>query len=152
MASWADIKAYTADEIAAAKAEIDTVITVISAKLADHKHRNGRLTDEDHYANLFVEQELSPRAATFSLVVTKALIKGTTFATTAAKADTEAKAKAEVEAQLAVLELDGAATEVEKVSYTAAETGVDGSYVFKVNLSKSGVTAVTDQITMTITA
>ena len=165
--AWADITTYTADELAIAKAEIDEVISTIGAKFIAHRRRNGKLTDEEHYAAMFVDQVLIPRAAEFSAAISdtasiatvKGLIAGATYTMTQAEATDEAAVKAEVESVIAVLELDGVATEVEKVSYTEAVAGdaedpdgTNGSYKFKVNLSKGIMTGVTSELTMTITA
>lgn len=165
--AWADISTYNAGELTKAKAEIDEVISAINAKFVTHRHRNGKLTDEEHYATLFANQLLVPRAAEFSAAISattsiatvKGLIEGATYAMTQAEATDEASVKAEVESVIAVLELDGVATEVIKVSYTEAiagdvgdPDGTNGSYKFKVNLSKGIITAVTSELTMTITA
>lgn len=165
--AWADISTYKADELAKAKAEIDEVISAIGAKFISHKQRNGKLTDEEHYATLFVNQALIPRAAEFSMAISatasiatvKGLIEAATYTMTQAEATSEAAVKAEVESVISKLELDGVATEVEKVSYTEAVAGdagdpdgTNGSYKFKVNLSKGIMTGVTSELTMTITA
>ena len=39
--AWADISAYTAADLAKGKAEIDEVMSAITAKLAANRHRNG---------------------------------------------------------------------------------------------------------------
>jgi len=165
--AWADISTYNASELAKTKAEIDEVISAIGAKFIAHRHRNGKITDEEHYATLFVNQTLVPRAAAFSaalsdtaiIATVKGLIEAATYTMTQAEATSEAAVKAEVESVIAVLELDGVATEVEKVSYTEAVAGdagdpdgTNGSYKFKVNLSKGIMTGVTSELTMTITA
>lgn len=165
--AWADISTYKADELAKAKAELDEVISAIGAKFIAHRHRNGKITDEEHYATLFVNQTLVPRAAAFSAAISdtasiatvKGLIEGAAYAMTQAKAIDEAAVKAEVESIIAALELDGVSTVVNKVSYTEAiagdagdPDGTNGAYKFKVALSKSIMTGVTSELTMTITA
>lgn len=165
--AWADISAYTADELAKVKADIDEVISAISAKFATHKQRNGKLTDEEHYAILFTNQVLAPRAGEFSLAIAiesslttvKGLIEGAAYTMTQAEATTEADVKTEVEEVMAALELDGVTPEVTKVSYTEAiagdagdPDGTNGAYKFKVNLTKGTRTTVTAELTMTITA
>lgn len=165
--AWADISAYTADELAKVKADIDEVISAISAKFATHKQRNGKLTDEEHYAILFTNQVLAPRAGEFSLAIAiesslttvKGLIEGAAYTMTQAEATTEAAVKTEVEEVMAALELDGVTPEVAKVSYTEAiagdagdPDGTNGAYKFKVNLTKGTRTTVTAELTMTITA
>ena len=165
--AWADIKDYTATDLAKGKAEIDEVISVITAKLAANRHRNGKLTDEEHYAILFTNQVLAPRAGEFSLAIAiesslttvKGLIEGAAYTMTQAEATTEAAVKTEVEEVMAALELDGVTPEVTKVSYTEAiagdagdPDGTNGAYKFKVNLTKGTRTTVTAELTMTITA
>lgn len=165
--AWADITAYTAADLAKGKAEIDEVISAINAKLAANRHRNGKLTDEEHYTQLFVNQALVPRAGEFSLAIAiesslttvKGLIEGAAYTMTQAEATTEAAVKTEVEEVMAALELDGVTPEVTKVSYAEAiagdagdPDGTNGAYKFKVNLTKGTRTTVTAELTMTITA
>ena len=165
--AWANITAYTAADLAKGKAEIDEVISAINAKLAANRHRNGKLTDEEHYTQLFVNQALVPRAGEFSLAIAiesslttvKGLIEGAAYTMTQAEATTEAAVKTEVEKVIAALELDGVTPEVTKVSYIEAiagdagdPDGTNGAYKFKVNLTKGTRTTVTAELTMTITA
>ena len=98
-------------------------------------------------------------AAETDIAAVKALIEGSAFGMTQADATTEAVVKAKVEAVIAALELDGVTAKVEKVSYTAAiagdagdPDGTDGSYKFKVALSKDDRSGTTKELTMTITA
>ena len=157
--AWADISTYKADELAKAKAELDEIISAIGAKFVLHKHRNGKWTDEEHYATLFVNRALIPRAAEFSIAIVKGLIEAATFTITQAEATTEADVKAKIESIIAALELDEVSTAVNKVSYTEAiagdagdADGTNGAYKFKVALSKGIMTGVTSELTMTITA
>lgn len=165
--AWADITAYTAADLAKGKAEIIEVTSLIEAKIAANKHRNGKFTDEEMYAMQFVNSVLVPRAGEFSLAIAiesslstvKGLIEGAAYTMTQAEATTEAAVKTEVEEVIAALELDGVTPEVTKVSYIEAiagdvgdPDGTNGTYKFKVNLTKGTRTTVTTELTMTITA
>lgn len=157
--AWADISTYKADELAKAKAELDEIISAIGAKFVLHRQRNGKWTDEEHYATLFVNGSLIPRAAEFSVAIVKGLVVAATYTMTQAEATSEAAVKAEVESVITALQLDGVETEVVKTSYVEAiagdvgdPDGTNGAYKFKVNLSKNGKTATTSELTMTITA
>ena len=165
--AWADITSYVAADLTKGKAEIDEVIAQIAAKIIANRHRNGKLTDEEHYTNLFVNQVLVPRAGEFSLAIAiesslttvKGLIEGAAYTMTQAEATTEAAVKTEVEEVIAALELDDVTPEVTKVTYTEAiagdagdPDGTNGAYKFKVNLTKGTRATVTPELTMTVTA
>jgi hypothetical protein len=165
--AWADITSYVAADLTKGKAEIDEVIAQIAVKIIANKHRNGIFTDEEMYAMQFVNQVLVPRADEFSLAIAieaslttvKGLIEGATYTMTQAEATTEAAVKTEIEEVIAALELDDVTPEVTKVTYTAATAGdagdpdgTNGTYKFKVNLTKGTRTTVTAELTMTITA
>lgn len=165
--AWANIGAYTAADLTKGKAEIDEVIAQIAVKIIANKHRNGIFTDEEMYAMQFVNHVLVPRADEFSLAIAiesslttvKGLIEGAAYTMTQAEATTEAAVKTEIEEVIVALELDGVTPEVTKVSYTAATAGdagdpdgTNGTYKFKVNLTKGTRTTVTAELTMTITA
>lgn len=76
-----------------------------------------------------------------------------------ADVNTEATAKAAVEAELDALDLKGATYEIVEASFTPAQAGAtpgdpgtNGSYKFKVKLTKGSAVATTTEETLTITA
>jgi len=155
--AWADISTYKADELAIAKAEIDEVISAIGAKFIAHRHRNGKLTDEEHYATLFVNQTLVPRAAEFSTNIVGGLIVAATYSFDGDDVfvvDDEAKTKANIATEIAkvidALELDDCTYNIDETTYTAPTTAANGSYKFKVDVIKAGKVSTTAEITATI--
>jgi hypothetical protein len=90
----------------------------------------------------------------------KALIEGTIFAGTQARASTEAQAKSAVEAIIGGLSLKGVTPTVVGSAFTAAiggeagnPGGTDGSYTFTVRLNRGlGVEQITSSLTLSITA
>jgi hypothetical protein len=155
--AWADIKAYTAADLAKGKAEIDEVINAISAKLSANRHRNGKLTDEEHYTQLFINQTLVPRSGEFSTNIVGGLINAATYSMNGddvVVAGKEAETKVEIVAEIAkvidALELDGCAYVVAETAYTAPTAEANGSYKFKVTVSKAGKNFITPEITATI--
>ena len=165
--AWADIIAYTKDDLIKAKAEIDAVISAIGAKFIDHRSRNGIITDEEHYATLFKQQVLTERSLALGVAISnetdlaavKAAVEGATYTMTQAEATDEEAVNTAVGSIVLQQALKGATFQVVKVSYTAAiagdagdPDGTDGVYKFKVELSIMDRIAVTSELTMTITA
>lgn len=155
--AWADISAYTAADLAKGKAEIDEVISAINAKLAANRHRNGKLTDEEHYTNLFINQELAPRSGEFSTRIVGGLIVAATYSmdgddvvVAGKEAETKANIVAEISKDIDALELDGCTYVVTETAYTAPTVEANGSYKFKATLSKAGKSFTTAEITATI--
>lgn len=155
--AWADITTYTADEMAIAKAEIDEVISAIGAKFIAHRHRNGKLTDEEHYAEMFVDQALIPRAAEFSTKMVGGLIAAATYSFDGDDVfvvDDEPATKANIVAEITkvidALELDDCDYSIKGTTYTAPTAAANGSYKFKVDVIKAGKVFTTAEITATI--
>ncbi|WP_379139112.1 beta strand repeat-containing protein, partial [Paenibacillus sp. sgz500958] len=94
-----------------------------------------------------------------TLATVKGLIEGASYTMTQAAAIDEAAVKAMIERVISGLALNGATTWVTKVLYTPATAGaagtpagINGTYTFRVGLSKGAATATTATLTMTITA
>ena len=89
----------------------------------------------------------------------KVAVEGASFSGTQAMITNEKAAKIAIESKLQTLNLNGVTTEVQKVSYTAPVagtssnvSGVAGSYIFKVLLSKGIAKDTTVELTMPISA
>ena len=156
--AWADITAYSAADLAKGKAEIIEATSLIEAKIAANKHRNGKFTDEEMYAMQFVNSVLVPRAGEFSTRIVGGLIAGATYTisgddTKVAEAEvTEANVVVEIEKIIDALALDDCSYVLAKTAYTAATVGADGSYKFKATVSKAGKNFTTAEVTATISA
>lgn len=151
--AWANITAYTAADLAKGKAEIIEVTSLIEAKIAANRHRNGKLTDEEMYAMQFVNSVLVPRAAEFSTRIVGGLIAGATYTISGddTKGDAaEANVVVEIKKIIDALALDGCSYVLAKTSYTAATVGANGSYKFKATVSKAGKDFETAEVTATI--
>lgn len=154
--AWADITAYTAADLAKGKAEIIEAISLIEAKIAANKHRNGKFTDEEMYAMQFVNSVLVPRAGEFSTRIVGGLIAAATYAisgddTKGADAEvTEVNVVVEIEKIIDALQLDDCSYVLAKTSYTAATAEANGSYKFKATVSKAGKIFTTAEVTATI--
>ena len=151
--AWADITAYTAADLAKGKAEIIEVTSLIEAKIAANKHRNGKFTDEEMYAMQFVNSVLAPRAGEFSTRIVGGLIAAATYAISGDDtkgAAAEANVVVEIKKIIDVLQLDGCSYVLAKTSYTAATAEANGSYKFKATVSKAGKIFTTAEVTATI--
>lgn len=151
--AWANITAYTAADLAKGKAEIIEAISLIEAKIAANKYRNGKFTDEEMYAMQFVNSVLVSRAAEFSVRIVGAAIVAATYAISGddTKGDAaEANVVVEIEKIIDALELDGCSYVLAKTSYTAATVEANGSYKFKATVSKAGKDFETAEVTATI--
>lgn len=154
--AWANITAYTAADLAKGKAEIIEAISLIEAKIAANKHRNGKFTDEEMYAMQFVNASLIPRATDFSVRIVGAAIAAATYTisgddTKGAEAEvTEANVVVEIEKIIDALELDDCSYTLAKTAYTAATSAANGSYKFKATVSKAGKIFTTAEVTATI--
>lgn len=155
--AWADITSYVAADLTKGKAEIDEATSLIEAKIAANKHRNGKFTDEEMYAMQFVNSVLVPRAAEFSVRIVGAAIAAATYTisgddTKGAEAEvTEANVVVEIEKIIDALELDDCSYTLAKTAYTAATAAANGSYKFKATVSKAGKDFETAEVTATIT-
>lgn len=156
--AWANITAYTAADLAKGKAEIIEATSLIEAKIAANKHRNGKFTDEEMYAMQFVNSVLVPRAAEFSVRIVGAAIAGATYTisgddTLVASDDpgTQANIVDAIKAVIDALELDDCSYTLAKTAYTAATSAANGSYKFKATVSKLGKAFTTAEVTATIT-
>jgi len=154
--AWANITAYSAADLAKGKAEIIEVTSLIEAKIAANKHRNGKFTDEEMYAMQFVNSVLAPRAADFSVRIVGAAIVAATYAISgddtkgAEAAVTEANVVVEIKKIIDALELDDCSYTLAKTTYTAADTSNNGSYKFEATVSKAGKDFETAEVTATI--
>ena len=155
--AWANITAYTAADLAKGKAEIIEATSLIEAKIAANKHRNGKFTDEEMYAMQFVNSVLV-RAAEFSVRIVGAAIVAATYTisgddTLVASDDpgTQANIVNAIKAVINALALDGCSYTLAKTTYTAATSAANGSYKFKATVSKAGKDFETAEVTATIT-
>ena len=155
--AWANITAYTAADLAKGKAEIIEATSLIEAKIAANKHRNGKFTDEEMYAMQFVNSVLV-RAAEFSVRIVGAAIVAATYTisgddTLVASDDpgTQANIVNAIKAVINALALDGCSYTLAKTTSTAATSAANGSYKFKATVSKAGKDFETAEVTATIT-
>lgn len=163
---WEDALTYNSDKIAATKANLTEVSTLINNRVQFINRTRGRLTLEEQELLLIkdkVDNRLADVQSILDVATVKTAIAGKTYEmnqTDVADGDeAEASIIAAIAAIIDELELNDVSYEIEKVSYTSAiagtegdANGTDGSFEFKVKLTKRIKEDETDTLTMTIKA